>query len=422
MSRDGHTQRQVDDLQALLEVSRALVATTDLDDLLELITTQAARILDAERATLFLYDPETRVLRSRIAQGVEEIHLPMSKGVAGAVVRSGRVLNVPSAYDDDRFDREIDRQTGFHTRNLLALPLFGYDGELVGVLEILNKRDGQFGDYDESIASGLSAQAGVVLQRARLREHYEEKLRMEKEIEVARQIQADLLPKRNPTVPGFDIVGWNCPCDEVGGDCYDFFDLGDDRLAIGLGDATGHGVGPALVSAEARAALRGLALGTRDLHKIVNLANRLLADDLAAERFVTMFFGVLEGRGARLEYASAGQAPILFFDRERSAVERLEATGMPLGMMGEMDVPVAQPIVFRPGDVLAVLTDGFFEWEREDGEQFGVGRVEHIIGRRSEQPAEKILGAILGALFAFADTPQSDDLTVVIVKRTEGLP
>jgi len=418
MTLDGHIQRQVNDLHALLETTRAMVATTDLEDLLDLITSQASRMLDADRCSIFLYEPETETLRSKVAQGVEEIRFPVTKGIAGAVARSGRPLNIPEAYEDPRFNREIDERTGYCTRNLLALPLVGYDGELVGVLQVLNKRSGQFSGYDESIAGALTAQAGVVLQRARLHEHYKQKMRIEQAIEIARQIQADLLPSKNPDLPGFEIVGWHCPHDKIAGDCYDFFDLGNQRLAIGLGDATGHGIGPALVSAEARATLRGLASVSDDLSLIINLANRLLAEDLSAERFVTMFFGLLDASSSRLHYSSAGQAPILFYEANRSSVQQLEATGMPLGMMSEIVIPVADPIEFKPGDILALLTDGFFEWEREDGEQFGAERVCHAICQHGHESVGKVLGAILAALFAFADTPQADDLTVVLVKKT----
>jgi len=417
MAHDDQTRRQLGDLEGLLEISRAMAATADLDDLLLVITSHAAKMLDADRATLFLYDSENHVLRSRVAQGVKEIEFPATKGIAGAVVRSGKPLNIEDAYEDSRFNREIDVQTGYRTRSLLALPLLGYDNDLVGVLEVLNKRGGPFEPYDESIASALSAQAGVALQRARLAEHYREKLQMEQAIEIARQIQQDFLPKTNPKVPGFEIVGWNCACDQVGGDCYDFFHLRDRRLAVSLGDAVGHGIGPALISVEARAALRGLAWATDDLSVIVNRANRMLSRDLAGERFITMFFGILDPGRVRLEYCSAGQAPILFYDRTSSSVRRLSATGLPLGMMADVELPLAEPLTFGSGDVLTLLTDGFFEWERQDGEQYGADRVCRTIVENADAPAEKILASILGSIFAFADTPQSDDLTVVLIKK-----
>lgn len=417
MTLDEQTQRQVEDLHDLLEISRAMIATTDLDDLFLVITSYASKMLDAERATLFLYDPETEELRSRVAQGVEEIRFPATKGVAGYVVRTGKTLNIPDAYADSRFNPEIDRQTGFRTRNLLALPLYSYDEDLVGVLEIVNKRKGAFDEYDTSICGALAAQAGVVLQRARLMQHYKDKLRIEQALEIAREIQADLLPGENPAVPGFEIVGWNLPCDEVGGDCYDFFSLEDGRLVISIGDATGHGVGPALVSAEARAALRGLSWSGHDLGQIVNRANVLLAGDLAGERFVTMFIGILDPSRGRLEYASAGQAPILFFGDGGTVVNTLEATGLPLGMMGDMEIPLAEPLEFQSGDILVLLTDGFYEWEREDGEQLGVERVVQAVRQHVKESADSILGAVRKELYAFSDTPQDDDLTAIVIKK-----
>src|SRR5262249_28436190 len=153
-------------------------------------------------------------------------------GIAGAVAKSRRPLNIPDAYADPRFHREIDRQTGYRTRCLLTIPLIGLDDRLVGVMQVVNKLDGTFTGYDETLGEALAAQVAVALQRSQLMDHYVHKKQLEKSLAIARDIQQRLLPKTIPQVPGYDIAGWSRPADETGGDCFDFIPLPDGRLAV----------------------------------------------------------------------------------------------------------------------------------------------------------------------------------------------
>ena len=169
--------KRCDDLQKVLDITRAMVEASDLDSLLSLIIDRAMDLLDAERASLFLYDAATDELISRIAAGTDEIRIPARAGIAGATVTSGQTVNVPDAYADARFNGDVDRRTGFRTRSILSLPLQDYQGQLVGVLQVLNKRRRPFDDDDVTLAQTLAAQAGVMLQRARLIDHYAAKQR-----------------------------------------------------------------------------------------------------------------------------------------------------------------------------------------------------------------------------------------------------
>ncbi|MHC4718028.1 MAG: GAF domain-containing protein, partial [Planctomycetota bacterium] len=216
--------------EQVLQITRDMVATTDLDELLGVILDSSMKLLSAERATLFLYEPDTDEFVSRIAHGAEEIRFGASVGIAGAAGAGKEVLNIPDAYADERFNQEVDRETGYRTRNILAAPLRDHDGELVGVLEVLNKLGGPFTPEDVILAETLGAQAGVVLQRARLMEHYVEKQRMAQALSIARTIQQDQLPREEPCIEGFDVSGASWPADETGGDVFDWMDLGDGRL------------------------------------------------------------------------------------------------------------------------------------------------------------------------------------------------
>src|SRR3954469_12331984 len=166
--------RRLADLCTLLEVSRRLSASTELEPLLAAVERGCREVLDCERATIFLYDKETHELYSRLATGIEagtpigpqrSIRFNADRGIAGEALRTRTVLNIPDAYADARFNPEVDRQTGYTTRNLLTCPLLGVDGAAVGVLQVLNKRGGHFGPWDEELIQTFGAQAGVALQR-----------------------------------------------------------------------------------------------------------------------------------------------------------------------------------------------------------------------------------------------------------------
>jgi len=420
---DGDTTKRLAALEKVLQISRDMVATSDLDELLGLIVQRSMELLEAERASLFLYDRDSDELVSKIAAGEEEIRFPANLGIAGAVARTREVLNVPDAYADARFNREVDRRTGFRTRNILALPLIDHEGELVGVLEVLNKRrggaaSGAFTPDDVALAETLGAQAGVVLQRARLLEHYVQKQRMEHALQIARQIQQDLLPAENPRLEGFDVAGWSTPAEEAGGDMYDFQEIAPGRWTLTVADATGHGIGPALVIAEARAMLRVLSEEDLNIPSVLSKVNDLLARDLSESRFVTCFFGLLETEAARIRYASAGQGPMLLYRRDRDAFEELPATALPLGVMAGADFAEQQEHLLEPGDILAVLTDGFFEACDAQGRQFGTERICTVIRDRRDLPAPEIIDGLREAVLAFTgNRPQEDDLTAVIVRR-----
>src|SRR5262245_40330024 len=186
---------EVRDLQVILGVTRAMAGAMELDPLLELILNSVRQILNADRASLFLYDPATNELYSKIAHGTGEIRFPANAGIAGAAAQGRQLVNIPDAYADPRFNRDVDRKTGYQTRCLLTVPLVGTDSQLVGVLQVLNKVGGVFGAYDERLAEALAAQAGVAIQRARLIEHYIQKKQMESSLAIARDIQRGLLPK-----------------------------------------------------------------------------------------------------------------------------------------------------------------------------------------------------------------------------------
>ncbi len=405
-------------LERILEVTRKLAVPMDLKSMLSEVVDAARDVLDAERGTVFLFDPAAHELVAAVATGVGELRVPADRGIVGECVRSRRVINVPDAYADPRFNREADRVSGFHTRCLLTIPLDGHRGELIGVLQLLNKRSGVFDGRDENVATALAAQCGLALQRARMIEDLVVKERQDRELAVARQIQLGFLPKRMPSIAGYDIAGLSHPADETGGDTFDFVEIGNDRLVILLGDATGHGIGPALSVTQLRAMLRMATRTGTDIGTALGHINTQLEGDLADNRFITAFLGELDAEAHHIDYHSAGQAPLMHFRAADGACAWLGSTTMPLGFVPKLKPRPAERVALAAGDIFGLMSDGVFERENDEGKQFGEDGVSEFIREHRHLPTTALAEALFEDVRAFGGgAPQADDITIVLVRR-----
>lgn len=410
--------KQVADLMRLIDVSRQLGATFELEPLLKSIEEAALQVLDCERVSVFLYDPGTRELFSKVATGVDDIRFPVNTGIAGEAAQSRKTILVADAYSDPRFNPAVDRATGFKTRNMLTLSMVGYDGRLVGVLQLLNKRRDCFVASDERLAEMLSALAGVAIQRQFLMQEYAEKQKLERDLDLARQIQRGYLPDENPRLEGFEIAGWNKPADQTGGDAFDFIPAVDGRLGLLIADATGHGVGPALIVAECRALLRGLASTTVDLAQLMGKANEVLYEDLKEGRFVTVCLAFVDTETSTISHLSAGHGPLIHYVAADDAFVELPAATLPLGITDRLPDGHAPDIQLDSGDLFILITDGFFEWVRSDGTQFGMERLYDVVRRNRGLPCAEIIERLHRAVVEYGQgTPQEDDLTAIVVKK-----
>jgi serine phosphatase RsbU (regulator of sigma subunit) len=243
--------------------------------------------------------------------------------------------------------------------------------------------------------------------------------RIERDLDIARDIQRGLLPHSVPDVPGFRIAGWSQPADQTGGDYFDWLRLHDGRLVVTLADATGHGIGPALLIAVARAYLRATAsFGVMRLAEAMQHVNRMLVDDTPDGRFITAVVGVLDAGAARFLMASAGHGPLLFLRAATGEVACWHADAPPLGIVEDLEIGAPREIDFEPGDTLLLITDGFFEWRNGAGEQYGTERLVAFLRERSELDPDAFIQALYRDVLAFAgDTTQDDDLTAVVVRR-----
>lgn len=418
------SERQLGDLSDILKISRELVVVKDLDKLLDMIVAAVTRILDAERSSLFIVDPDKKELYTRIAQGenVGTIRIQMGQGIAGSVAVEGRTVNIPDAYADSRFNPEVDKRTGFHTRSILCMPLRDHTDRIVAVAQVLNKKNGKpFNYYDEYILDALGAQAGVVLEQARLREIFLEQKRMQAEMDLAASIQKRLLPSQSPHLAGLEVAGYYKASSETGGDYYDYLIAGDGTgsqpLGVLIGDVTGHGVGAAMIMTAARAMIRSLAQAGHTPDKVLTLTNNMLEKDLEEGKFLSLCYGVFAPGGRQFSYTSAGHEPPLIYRPSEKTWVELESTGLLLGIIPDMEFPLAGPFDLEAGDIFVFFTDGLFEAMNAKEETFGMDRMKALVEAHAADGAQALTDRLLAAMNDFTGgLPQRDDVTLVVVK------
>lgn len=238
------------------------------------------------------------------------------------------------------------------------------------------------------------------------------------DLDIARSIQQDLLPEKPPQLDHFEIAGWNQPANQTGGDYFDWQLLPNGQLAISVGDATGHGIGPALVSALCRAYARASFLVGDENNQVLERLNGLLANDLADDLFVTFAVMFLNPATSEVKVLSAGHGPILWYQRETNNLENFEAQGIPLGIIDGMPYEDSRIKSLSAGDMIVLVTDGFYEWQNREKEEFGLERLKETIREARDCSAEEVITRLYKAVKDFSkDTEQADDLTAVVLKR-----
>ncbi len=244
---------------------------------------------------------------------------------------------------------------------------------------------------------------------------------MKRSLELAREIQQRLLPQEQPQLPGFDIAGRSVYCDETGGDYFDFIDLSvfqPGALGIALGDVTGHGIPAALLMAGARSLLRSQAGSYVDqLAALFGKMNSHLVSDTDADRFITLFYGVLDANNHTLIWASAGHDPAIWLRPGNGKVRELCTTGIPLGIMDGALFGDEGPVSLAKGDVVLVGTDGIWEAQNKADEQFGKDRLLQILCEQASESSEEIISSVVEAVDDFrGGGAQKDDITMIVIK------
>src|SRR3990172_3307718 len=304
---------QMAHLTALVEASKILNSTLDLDRLLGLILEVATRELGADRGTVYLLDKKAGEIRAKIAQGMETriLRVKIGEGISGKVAETGETVRIEDAYQDPRFAQKFDAKSGYRTSSMLCTPIRNKTGEIIGVIQLLNKTEGTFGREDEIFLNALTVHIAIALENAKLHALLVDRQRIRTELELARQIQQNLLRPPPERWHRYRLAAKADTCYEVGGDFYDFLPISHSTLWTVIADVSGKGISSALVMSTLQATLRALLVGVHSFERMLVRMNEIVRDFTGGNMFVTLFLALLYSQSRKLHYINAGHNPPL---------------------------------------------------------------------------------------------------------------
>jgi sigma-B regulation protein RsbU (phosphoserine phosphatase) len=399
-------------LHNLFDINRELAEHLEEKAIYDLVTTSVMGHFLVSRCALYLFGTEGLSLVHQRGLPGESENAPVPADQARATVEGLVEAKAVAELPEGPLRRRLEK-----ARLVLAVPLAA-GPRVDGVLAIGERSSGvPFSAADREFALTLGLQTLAALENARLLRLRDEKLRQDRELQIAREIQHGLFPPRPPEVTGFEVAAESRSCREVGGDAYDWMDLGGGRLALVIADVSGKGTPASLLMASVHASVRALA-GTAPPALVVERLNRFLFASTPANRFVTFFYAELDAPSRRLAYVNAGHVPPYRLARD-GTMSRLTAGGPALGLLDEASYETGE-VQLQAGDVVAMVTDGVTEAYSPDEREFGDDRVCEVLRARSLDGAPGVLAGLLTAVVEWEGPAGcSDDLTALVLKARE---
>ena len=413
-----HPAKQSDLLALISKVGVTLLASTTLHQTLEDIVSLVFEAVPADRCMVMMRDQkntELKVAVARLRDRVGEVgEIRISRSVIDEVVANGKSVLTSDAQADPRFAGGTVMLQG--VRSVLAVPL-GVGANVFGIIYADSPlADNRFTGDHLKLLTTLASVAAIRVENARLTEEQIERERLEREQQVASEIQQRFLPSKAPQVTGYELQGISFPCYEIGGDYYDFIEREGGNLIVALGDVSGKGTAAALLMSSLHAAVHAQADANDSIVKTIAAVNRYLVESIPPNRFVTLFYAELDPKSGALAFLNAGHNPPLIV-HAGGTMEQLASGGLPLGILADADFREGRTKLY-PGDVLVIYSDGVSEAVNPNGEEFGATRLYEVVARNLDTSASGIRDRIESALTKFCQgTPAADDITLVIVKR-----
>jgi sigma-B regulation protein RsbU (phosphoserine phosphatase) len=421
-NENARLRSAVDELSILNDIATAVSSASSLERTIELIVHKCIKHLKVEQATITLLDtkrmetPFHTIIRGADTSS-EILPYRLDAELTGWMLKHQKPLVSNDLKNDGRF-QATDRES-CAVRSVLSVPLV-LKGRMIGLLNLFNKRAGDdFTDADARLLGIIATQSAQVIEHSRLFAEEQALKLMQEEMKLAYKIQMDLLPKDAPRLAGYDIAGVSIPAKAVGGDYFDFIHLNERTLALCLGDVSGKGMPAALLMANLQATLRGQVLVDPSPAECLRRSNALLFRSTDADKFATLFYGILDGGTHRLAYANAGHNYPLMLKSGGEPV-RLDLGGLVLGCLEEFRY--AEGVVeFDPGDTLLIYSDGITESFDANEEEFGEERLASILRTASANTAAHLIDQIMTAARAHAgELSQMDDMTLLVIRRSES--
>lgn len=414
----------VDKLRLLLDITSKISRSLDLQEVLNLVMDTLDSLIPYDAAGIFVVNcgdvrqrpevDEPCVFEAEAVRGYDiveltELHLKLGEGIIGHVALTGEPIISPDVRNDPMYFNARSE-----TRSEMVAPIITNE-EVIGVFDLESDDLNAYSEDDLEVLMLLSSQVAIIIEKVMLHEQLVEKKRLEGQLEVARQVQLELLPASDPILPGFDISAYNFPTEEVSGDYYDWVRIYEDQIGVVIADVAGKGVPAALLMAFLRASLRAATHIGYSPHISMSKVNYLLWESIERNQFVTAFYGLLDATNKSLVYSNAGHNPPLLLDVDGRA-RFLEQGGLPLGMFRDTRY-YEYYLTFEPGQLLVLYTDGVTEAFNSQEEEFGRDRLAESFRTVQTLSAREMIEAVQRDVLQWTDgRGANDDATFFVIK------
>ena len=415
-----------DKLRLLLDITKKISSSLNLQEVLNLVMDTLDSLIPYDAAGIYIIKCDKRrnsagevtestcVFRTEALRGYDvdelrDVRLKMGEGIIGLVAVTGEPIISPDVRNDPRYVNARPE-----TLSEMVAPIIS-NNEVIGVFDLESDQLNAYTDDDLQMLLLLASQVAIIIEKVMLHEQLIEKKRLEGQLEVAREVQLELLPASDPQLAGFDICAYNFSTEEVSGDYYDWVSIYEDQIGIVIADVSGKGVPAALLMAFLRASLRAAIHIGYAPHISMSKVNYLLWESIERNQFVTAFYAVLDASNKTLAYTNAGHNPPLLMDADGTA-RFIERGGLPLGMFRatryyEYYLPI------ETGQTLLLYTDGATEAQNARGEEYGRERLENIVREGRNSSARALIDLIYADILRWTDGRGShDDMTFFIIK------
>ncbi len=412
-------------IRLLLDIVGKFNSTMDPSRLLHDIIESTKGMVEAEASSLFLLSDGGKNLELTIPTGPATAEVSGKKiasdhGISGWVVQHQQPVLITDVQSDPRFQGELLSNPNFQSRNMICVPLNNNQGKTIGVLQAINIKEDFLNEEMLRLFQTLANQAATALENVHVKQQQLAAELVNKELEVATEIQARFFPQQTPNLEGYEVAGCSIPAKDVGGDYYDFIPNPEPgQHGFVVADVTGKGVPASLLMATMRATLRAnIQNNPNDIVQALRQVNGDIYRDSPVDKFITSIYCNLDYESHELSYVNSGHNPPYIVRANDNRIEELDQGGLMLGIMEEIDLPKATLSIDK-GDILMLFSDGVTEATNPSGELFSEERFEQWLLDHIQLSAEEMKDALLKTLRDYADgSPQSDDITFIIVKRT----
>ncbi len=410
----------VDKLRLLLDITKTISRSLDSDEVLKLVMDTLGSLIPYDAAGIYLIEKDEKgkspyIFKSKVVRGYQisfaliEPGLKLGEGFIGYVAQTAKPLISPDVSRDARYfpARKL-------TKSEMVAPIISND-EVIGVFDLESDNLNSYNEDDLSVLQLLASQVAIIIEKVELHEQLIEKKRLQAQLEIARQVQLELLPASDPRLEGFDMSAYIFPTEEVSGDYYDWVEMFDDQIGIVVADAVGKGIPAALLMSFLRAALRSSVQIGYAPHIALAKVGNLLWDSVEDNQFITAIYGILDATNRTFVFSNAGHNPPLLI-KPSGEYRFVEYGDLPLGMF--FDSRYHQHFIkFEQNQVLVLYTDGITESANANGEEYGQDRFAKKVLEGIDLPAKELIDFIRKGVADFTGEKfLTDDGTLFIVK------